>query len=43
MPEPGFSVTSDYVPTGALCSQTQVQNGGWQGCFAAAGLPVNPP
>jgi hypothetical protein len=42
MPEPGFSVTGDYVPTGALCSQTHVQNGGWQGCFAAAGLPVNP-
>lgn len=42
-PEPGFSVTGDYVPAGAVCSETQVQNGGWQGCFAAAGLPVNSP
>jgi hypothetical protein len=43
MQEPGFSVTGEYLPVGALCNETQVQNGGWQGCFAAAGLPVNPP
>jgi hypothetical protein len=36
LPENGFMPAGDYVPIGALCSQSQFTTKGWQGCFATA-------
>ena len=36
LPEPGFSLTGPYVPTGAFCDPQTFSDGGWRACFAAA-------
>jgi hypothetical protein len=40
LPASGFSLTGDYLPTGVYCDQQLFIAQGWQGCFAAAGVPA---
>ena len=36
LPEPGFSLTGPYLPTGTFCDPQTFRDGGWRACFAAA-------
>jgi hypothetical protein len=38
--EGGSPVSGPYVPVGAFCNEQLFIQQGWQGCFAAAGLPA---
>jgi hypothetical protein len=41
LPEAGFSLIGDYLPTGVYCDKDLLVAQGWPACFAAAG--VTPP
>ena len=40
LPEPGFTLTGPYLPTGAFCDPQTFREGGWRACFAAVTLGV---
>jgi hypothetical protein len=40
LPMPGFSLAGDYLPQGVYCNKETFITQGWQGCFAAAGVPA---
>jgi hypothetical protein len=38
LPEPDFTLTGSYLPTGVYCDKDVLTSQGWQGCFATAGM-----